>query len=132
MTLNEIDTAIINRFSIEYLLSDIQYENVPFDLDRDAEFVRLSVVKGDSGQASMGGGDGNFFKQEGVIFVQVFTPLGLGTSPANTLAESISGIWRNQQFNNIVCGAPDINHIGEVEGWFQINVACDFYVYSLH
>jgi len=132
VTLNDIDTAIINKFASEYVLSDIQYENVPFDLNRAAEFVRLSIVKGDSDQASMGGTSGNFFKQDGVIFVQVFTPLGLGTSPANTLAESISGIWRNQQFNNIVCGAPDINHIGEVEGWFQINVACDFYVYSLH
>lgn len=132
MTLNDIDTSIINRFAENYNLSDVQHENVPFDLNREAEFVRLSVVKGDSKQVSMGGASGNYFRQQGIIYVQVYTPVGLGTSLANTIAESVSGVWRNQQFDNIVCGAPDINHIGEVDGWFQLNVSCDFYVHSIY
>lgn len=76
-------------------------------------------------------------RHTGLIIVQVFTDLGIGTNPGRTLADAVTEIWRDRTltFNQyaggeneyLVCGEPALNQIGDDgHSWFQINVTTPY------
>jgi len=126
MTIQDKHAIIIKRFKDNFSTTPIAYENVEFKVDTDVDWVRLSVQNGDSNQVSMGTpAVANRFV--GIIFVQIYTRAGRGTATALSIAQEVSDIWRNKQFDGITCRAPDINHLGVEGSWFQINVSCEFF-----
>jgi hypothetical protein len=110
-----------------YTTTDIEYQNIQYDLDRTKSFIRVNIFRGDAPQKTMGGPTGNTFRQLGVIVIQIFVPSDNGTKDANDIASELCTIFRNKQFDGVTCYSPGINDIGDVEGWYQINVNCDFH-----
>lgn len=124
-------TAIESRFETLWVdgseaRTPVAYENVDFKPKAEESFVRLTIIDGESRQASLE--DSPLHRRIGIIVIQIFTRPGLGTQPAEALADYAAIIFRSVQFSGITCRSPEYRKIGEVEDWYQINVEVPFYV----
>jgi hypothetical protein len=124
--------AIISRFTDNFALTPIAHKNRKFDVNPAQDWVKLVVNFGDEVQASMGDPGNNYFRQLGVIFVQIYVRPHRGTEDMTTYTDAVNSIWRGAQFGGIVCSAPDTNDLGLVGDWYQVNVSCEFYYDELH
>jgi hypothetical protein len=87
-------------------------------------FARITIQHNTGFQASFGA---TRFTRLGIVFVQIFTPLGNGLKLSDEISELVlsafegksttSGVW----FRNC-----RLNEIGETDKWFQTNVVCEF------
>lgn len=73
--------------------------------------VRLSILQGDSINASMGDPGSNVVRYAGVVMIQIFTPGGQGSGAARALADHIRPIFTNWsdsglRFRSMNIGAP--------------------------
>ncbi len=93
----------------------------------DASWVRISVRGAREEQASIGGAGSNRFRNRGVIFVQIFTPTREGPQSGRALADTVSAVFRRQQFGGIQCQAATVRDLGKVNGWIQHNVEIPYW-----
>jgi hypothetical protein len=110
----------------------------PVDYNNDmqsvptAPFVRLFVRNGGTAQAQSMNGDLIRYERFGIVFVQIFTALGVGPAPADTLARKALEILEGRQFGHaqndvLTLGAATQNDIGNNEaGHWQVNVSVPF------
>ena len=120
--------AIESRFATEWNdRTPVAYHNVPFVPPENppAPWVRLTVLSGQSSQASMG--DTALFRHSGVIDVTVFVPAGTASKGARELVDAVAEIFRRKQFSGITCRAPGFGDVGVRDGWYQINVSFPFH-----
>lgn len=103
------------------------YGNVAFDTKGKAEWVRLSIISGDSEEASVGTPSQPFHRYRGMIVIGIFTELNKGEARGRALAELAGNIFKSQKFSNILCRAPYLTVIGEEGSYFQMNVSVPFY-----
>ena len=128
MDSNLINGYIENRFSTFWgETTDIEYDNIVESTQRDKTlpWVRLTIVNGDSFHSGIGT-DAQQFRNLGRIIVQIFIPIGRGTSDADVLADSIISDWRGAKFNGVNCGVPQVVRVGQSGDWFQKNVSIPF------
>ena len=128
MNSNLINGYIENRFSTLWgSTTDVVYDNVKESEQRDkaVPYASLTIVNGDSFHSGIGT-TAQRFRNIGRIIVQVFIPLGRGTSDADTLIDSIVEDWRGAKFNGVNCGVPQVVRVGETGDWFQKNVSIPF------
>lgn len=104
--------------------ADVTYGNVAFQPRNNFPWVRLTVQHGDTNRAAV---YPEYYRSTGVIFAQIFVPPNKGTKLALTLADTVSGIWRGQQFSGVSCLAPSVTDVGVRDGWYQVNVSCPYY-----
>lgn len=110
----------------------------PVDYNNDmasvptAPFVRLTVRNGGSARADSMTGDVIRYERYGIVFVQVFTALGIGPAPADDLARRAADILEGRSFghaNNdvLTLSAATQTDIGNNDtGHWQINVSIPF------
>jgi hypothetical protein len=75
----------------------------------------------------VGLGAKRLFRFSGVLFVQVFTRIGLGTRDPNTIVDEVIRAFRAVTENGITYRTPTPNHVGRMETEFQTNILCPFY-----
>lgn len=111
----------------------IQYENVPTlkkgtgtlkDFSKTEKFIRLTINSTASQQIDVGGDSDRYF---GLITVSVFTKENKGTNLARKIADDVFPIFHRQSFGNILCRETQVEVIGAIDGWFQINLNTEFY-----
>ena len=111
----------------------VQYENVSVlkkgtqtlkDINGLEKFVRLTITPAGGEQIDVGGNADRYF---GVITVQVFVKQGLGSAIVRKLVDEVYNIFNRQCFNGILCRTSTMDTIGEVNGWYQVNVNTPFY-----
>ena len=105
----------------------VQYDNAPFDKPENEKWVHLMIVESSSLQASMGG-DTNRDRTRGTVMAVTFGPLNVGDGAQLALAQFIKNDFRKTEFECVVFQMPEITPIGRFKNWWQINVACPFYV----
>jgi len=114
------------------------FENMAFETPNPdpssalaTSWVRGVIREGFGFQASLG--LTRRWRNSGIAIFQIFTPAAVGEGVAESIAVSISSIYRGVSDTGVVFGglqgAPEVSRVGVTEdgAWYQINVRCPFY-----
>lgn len=120
-------SVIHKHFADNWTETEVAYDNVEFEPQADASWVRIVIRNGEGNQADIND-TAPLFRYSGVVIVQVFVPIRKGTDNALKLADAVSDIFRRQQLNHgIVFRTPYVTNVGQTNEWYQINVSCPFW-----
>jgi hypothetical protein len=108
-TYNDIRAAIEGRIATQMAISPaypVSYQNVPFTPPNNSPWLQVFLRLGDNDYATLLpiGGAG-FNRQNGVLVVNVFTPIGAGTAANFTIAERIKDLFDRQTVSGIIFDA---------------------------
>ena len=108
-TYNNVRAAIEGRIATEMAINPVypvSYANVPFTPPGNAPWLQASIRFGDNAYATLlpTGGVG-FNRQNGVLVVNVFTPIGVGAAANYTIAERIKDLFDRAKFSSIIFDA---------------------------
>lgn len=115
----------------------IAYDNVPFTPPGDGSWVKVYVRDGDSDKITLGTAP-QVRRTIGTVFVDIFTPVGMGSKPVRTYADSIKAIFKDLRVSGIQFFEGDVVIFGEryytnsgtgvpaTSQWFQGAVAIPF------
>jgi len=127
MTWTEIENAIRTRFHEQvetalslYTVYDNQDKQAPTD---NSMWCRLSIQPGDVRQITVGVRQ---YRYLGVIFAQLFGPLGSGDGDLMEMAEAIAQLFRSQTVSGVTYFTPRIDKVGQGPQQYQINVEIDY------
>jgi len=119
------------RRDIEQRLTDnwattvIAYDNVDFDPPPNQYWVRLRIFEDTANRINIG--TPGVHRIAGSIIVELFGPLNQGTQTIRSYADTISEIFRDQQFNGITCREAIPTNVGETGGWYKYDVSIPFF-----
>ena len=99
------------------------WENAPVSEPDAARWCRVSVQEGEPQR--LGGG---IQRVPGILFVQVFTPIGKGTKDGLEAADWAADAFRNTRIDGISFRTPTLTAVGaDRDGkWWQQNLDCPF------
>jgi hypothetical protein len=101
------------------------YDNVQFDSSSYDEWVRVTVIDGESFPRSIVGGSCKV-RRTGFVSVQIFTKQWLGSSLARQYADDISNLFSNTSDGTIVYETASGLRVGHSEDVYQYNVLIPF------
>jgi hypothetical protein len=121
--------AIQQQFAAGFSGAQIAYDNEP-PVERDAEFVRLSIQLGNSTPNL----DSSFERTTGVAFISAIVPKGVGDIRAWALAKDAADVLRYKTFGGVRLTSASYTNVGIIgdaleqdSGWYQINVSIPFW-----
>ena len=129
-------TYVAEQLSLEtwwdarWSLTSTSYDNVAFDPSDLDEWVRFDNLPDDAKQASMGSGV-QYYRHFGIISIQIFVLPNSGATRAILLAETACGFLRSAKIDEVTMFAPFVRKVGVADGWYQLNVMCNYYRDSL-
>ena len=126
MNLLAIHKDVTAAFKVFWTYTSIAWPNLKFDPSSLGEWVRLSVIPADSDQKSMGGST-NVHRQYGTVLIEIFIDQDSGAHRSVELADLAINFFHTYSLGEITFGSPDTIHLGQSDGWYKKNVACDFY-----
>lgn len=128
MSSEALHNAIRSRFKTEVADKNaglvVIYDNAP-DPDKDALWVRFTVLEGDANQQSLG--PPRKFRTVGVAVGQVFALVDTGDRKALQVADKIKLAFRAISAGGVTYRTPSVKNVGRVDRWWQVNVTCPFY-----
>lgn len=128
----ELSRVIERRFAQEWnSATPVRFDNVPWQQPVNADWVWLTLREGDSSQASIESNP--IIRDFGVIMLQLFTPVEVGTRRIRGRCDTAAAIfrrWTNTVAANgrLICYAPSIERGIEANGWlgFAVNTRFRF------
>lgn len=118
-------STIEQFFKLNFTEALIKYENDEMNDDSVNEWVRISIQNSKSFQASLGSNP--LFRYIGVVFVQIFTKLDIGSGRAIEIADNLTQLFRAKRIGDIVFKVPSLQKIGVSNDWYQVNVSVEFF-----
>ena len=120
--------TIEERVSTNWTSTSIAYENVQAKefSDGDQDWVRVTVIEGDSGQIGIGGVGAALHRNLGIVVIEVYTREDKGGRQARAHADGLAALFRGVQDNDITFRTPRVLPVGVDEGWYQVNVQVPF------
>lgn len=106
-------------------LTGLTTDNHKYNPVEGSPFIRVTIKDG-AGQ-KVGFGTTGRYRHTGVVITQIFVPDDTGTTAALQMADAVDLIWRGASFNGIHFQTPDVTIVGNVQGWFQVNVVAPYY-----
>lgn len=107
--------------------SAVQYENLLYTPVVGTKWCRFSVNNGEAFLSSIGSPLANATRYTGVVIVQCFTPLGLGSSTALEMADKAINIFNGQVKEGYHFRAGYSVKAGDSDGWHQVNAIIPFW-----
>ena len=107
-TYNDIRAAIEGRIAAEMVKEpayQVSYPNVPFTPPNNAPWLQVSLNLGDNAYATLVGPGTGYNRQNGVLVVNVFTPIGVGAAANYTIAERVKDLFDRQTVSGIIFDA---------------------------
>jgi hypothetical protein len=103
----------------------VAYDNASIPTVKEP-WVRMTLIPSDSETGSLGPNPITF--RNGLLSLQVFTPLESGSRVAQQLADDFLAIFEHQQYENTLFTYSGVaTRIGDDGfGWYQLNVLLDF------
>lgn len=123
MSFEDHRLQIETRMNTNWTTTPIAFENIEFTPPTNSPWVSLFIYGVDSFTLANRSGS---YRDTGLIAVKIHVPIGSGSKVAMGYADTIATIWRASIFNNIRCGIPSINRLGEFDGWYQTIVTTPF------
>lgn len=137
-TFNDVRAAIEGRIATEMALSPtypVSYQNVPFSPPNNTPWLQAFIRFGDSGYATLlplGATTKGFNRQNGVLTINVYTPVGLGTGANLVIAERAKDLFDRAQFSSIIFDAasgPSQVTPAQPEPYYQTQLTASFTAY---
>ena len=103
-TYNDVRAAIEGRIATEMASAPsypVAYPNVPFTPPNNLPWLQVSLTFGDNSYATLA----SFNKQNGLLTVNTFTPVGIGAAANYTIAERIKDLFDRQTVSSIIFDA---------------------------
>ena len=108
----------------------VAYPNVPFTPPNNAPWLQVFLLFGDNNYATLIGPNPGFNAQNGVLTVNVFTPVGVGAAANYTIAERIKDLFDRQTVSGIIFDAASgpnvINPSAPEAAYFQTQLTVSF------
>lgn len=121
----EIENYFFTEFGALRPLVPITGENADFDPPTDIAWVRISFQVADQFRTCIGQNEA--YRTEGIIFLQIFTPISEGSKEATEIADDILSIFRAPTtMNRVVVLNSSISFAGVSEGSYQVNVVNNY------
>jgi hypothetical protein len=132
-TYNDIRAAIEGRIATEMALSPsypVAYENVPFTPPNNLPWVQVKLTFGDNNYGTLQAPSVGFNRQNGLITIGIFTPVGVGAAANYTIAERIKDLFDRQTVSSIIfdpASGPNVITPSEPESaFFQTELVITF------
>ena len=123
----EIDQAICADFDAEVASPRavmVAWPNLIFDPPDDQAFITINIVCDSAEQIELGPDGRHRFV--GVLFANVFCPVGRGEAEARDIAEAIGDRYRSATRGGIVFRSPTVGAGIRDRGYLRITVQCPF------
>jgi hypothetical protein len=107
-TYNDIRAAIEWRIAAELTKAPVypvSYQNVPFTPPNNTPWLQVFLRLGDNAYATLLEPTPGFNRQNGVLVVNVFTPIGVGVAANYTIAERVKNLFDRQTVSSIIFDA---------------------------
>jgi hypothetical protein len=124
--LNTLTARFNTQFSASQPTVSIAWPNIEFTPTTGSPWVRFSLRSADASQVGFGSSAvrDRFL---GTVFVQVFTPIDQGASPALQIADDAAAALRRYSTTGLFTRTPLIQAIGPTgDGWYQVNVSVPY------
>ncbi len=119
--------SLMDRFDAQWVVLqpdiEVAYPNMDFDPEAHESFVRVTILPGESWQASI---PQRRWRNVGVFNVQCFTPLKGGDEPGRALGDSVVTAMRGVTVSGIRLKATRLVRVGVSERWLQHNADTPF------
>lgn len=132
MTVLAARDAIETRFNTQWPLQfapdpalPIAWQNVHYDPVPGTNFVRFSVLFGQSVVAGLSGNT-QLYRMPGTIIVQIFVGHDVGLRDVEGYADKVRAVFINKTFSGVRCRDVEVAHLGPSEMWHQTNVSIPF------
>jgi len=129
LTPDEADKAIQSAFVTAWgAITPVALDNKVFDANAlNVPWIRLSVQFTTGSISALGQVGSRCFRNEGFVFVQVFTPVGGGKSANTLLATTARNVFRGVQLTGGLWFRNEgLVHVGPDGKWYQQNVSAEF------
>jgi len=130
-TYNDVRAAIEGRIATQMAIAPaypVSYQNVPFSPPNNTPWLQVFVRFGDNAYATLA----SFNRQNGVLVVNVFTPIGNGAAANYTIAERVKDLFDRQIVSGIIFDAasgPNVVTPAAPEPYFQTQLTITFEAY---
>lgn len=130
-TYNDIRAAIEGRIAAEmanYPSYPVAYGNVPFTPPNNQPWVQAQLRLGDNAYATLT----SFNRQNGVLVLNVYTPIGNGAAVNYTIAERLKDLFDRMTVSGIIFDAasgPTVITPAAPEPYFQTQLTITFEAY---
>jgi hypothetical protein len=107
-TYNDVRAAIEARIATQMAIAPVypvSYQNVPFTPPNNTPWLQAFIRFGDNAYATLLAPSTGYNRQNGVLTVNVFTPLGAGTAANFTIAERVKDLFDRQTVDGIIFDA---------------------------
>jgi len=105
-TINDVRAAIEGRIATQMAIAPaypVSYQNVPFTPPNNAPWLQAFIRFGDNAYATLlPTGSAGFNRHNGVLTVNIFTPIGVGTAANFTIAERIKDLFNRVTVSGII------------------------------
>ena len=131
-TYNDVRAAIEGRIATEMANSpaiQVAYANVPFTPPDADSWVQVQLQFNDNQYFTLQGPTTGFNRQTGVVVVNVFTAIGVGTGANFTIAERVKDLFDRVTVSNITFDAasgPTVIQPAAPEAYFQTQLSLTF------
>jgi len=132
---NDIRSSIEERVATEMAIAPaypVSYQNVPFSPPNNTPWVQAFVRFGDNAYATLIGPATGYNRQNGVLVINVFTPIGVGSGANYTIAERLKDLFDRQTVSGIIFDAasgPSQVTPAQPEPYFQTQLTITFDAY---
>lgn len=105
----------------------VEYDNSDYNISAGVPYVTLTIQSGPAFQADLGKPT-NTYRHNGLIIVQIHTPVDEGSAIARGLADEAATIFRTRFIGaGIITKTPDFDRIGVSGAYYQINMLIPFH-----
>jgi hypothetical protein len=107
-TYNDVRAAIEGRLATEMALNPaypVSYQNVPYSPPNNTPWLQAFIRFGDNAYATLAGPNPGYNRQNGVLTVNVYTPVGVGAGANFTIAERVKDLFDRQTVSGIIFDA---------------------------
>ncbi len=135
-TINDVRAAIEGRIATQMAANPaypVSYQNVPFTPPNNSPWLQAFIRFGDNAYATlMPTGGVGFNRHNGVLTVNVFTPIGVGAGANFTIAERVKDLFDRQTVSGIIFDAasgPAQVAPASPEPFYQTQITISFEAY---
>ena len=106
---------------------EITGENADFDAPNNSSWVRIAIQLADAFQTCI---NTERYQSDGVVTVQVFTPMNTGSKTGSEIADSAMAVFKTAKLDKLEYLDFTTAFIGQDQGWWQININCSYRAYD--
>ena len=134
-TFNDVRAAIEGRIATEMANSpsvEVAYTNVLFTPPDAANWIKVQLQFNDNEYFTLRGPTSGFNRQTGILLVDIFTPVGVGTGANYTIAERVKDLFDRVTVSNVTFDAasgPFAIQPASPEAYFQTQLSVTFDAY---